>query len=327
MNEIWKRTRIGLVMVTVFALLSVSLAGALVPAKPGGGGGKPPGEEPPADPAIAFFLGNNRKPDKLMVMNADGSNQAVIYEEHFSTTGVSWSPDGGSLVWGGYTYVPYVPGYDYGVWRIDVNVVDGNPQGSNLQRLVSSEYWISGAAWSPLGDEIAYTVHTTDDIFRVDAVPATGGTPYTVFAPEGYGLLDPPAWSSDGTRFAVIGGELSAGYEGMSIIIVDRATGTITHELLTGQHAFKELSWARQGVDTLVFGDGNEDMIYTVDIETEMAEPVVPGFEPCWSPDNSKIVYKRYQSRTKYPISTYEFSTGEITTIAGGGAQPDWRRF
>ncbi|MEE9505683.1 MAG: hypothetical protein V3V98_00870 [Thermoplasmata archaeon] len=339
MKGIWKKvSSIGLVIVLVAMLLtSFPLVSAAPPDKcepwPEC---KDSGEEPPADPAIAFVRREKVRGDtidKIMVMNADGSNQAVIYyEEYFSMTcNPSWSPDGNSITWCGYTYVPNVPGWNFGVWRIDVEIVDGVPQGTNLQQLVSEsdEGFLSSIAWSPLGNEIAYTVHLYDPgMYKIDAVPATGGTPYNIYtAPEGHAIdiHGGLAWSSDGTRLATLGGEIAGGSEGTSIMIIDRTTGTVTHRLLTGQFHFGGLDWTRQGSNEIAFhADG---VIYTVDIDSGTAVPVVEGSGPSWSPDNSKIVYKQPASKPNTQnLGTYEFSTGNINTLAKGN-QPDWRRF
>jgi Tol biopolymer transport system component len=66
-------------------------------------------------------------------------------------------------------------------------------------------------------------------------------------------------------------------------------------------------------------------MIYTVDINSGIPVSVVGGSVPSWSPDNSKILY--VSSGRKSNISTYEFSTGDVTTLTKGGQRPDWRRF
>jgi Tol biopolymer transport system component len=271
-----------------------------------------------------------------MVMNADGSNQAVIYEWDGITVSSkpSWSPDGNSIAWSHAEGSPYTISR---VWRIDVEVVDGVPQGTNLQQLViaSNGEHFSNAVWSPFGNEIAYLVNPYSPyLMRIDGVPALGGLPYTIYtAPEGQGLTSGLAWSSDGTQLATIGGEMSAGVEGMSIMIIDRATGTVTHNLLTGQFDFARVDWARQGSNELVFHDkGGLRMIYKVDIDTETVVLVVEGSNPSWSPDNSMIVYFQPESgkgpnKVKSGIRTYEFSTGEITLIASPGKAPDWRRF
>ncbi len=322
MNEVRKR-------LCAIGLVGVLMVGMLM-SFPLGAAKKPPGPPPPpADPAIAFYAeGGRNQPNQLMVMNDDGSNQVAIYEEYFGIYGrPSWSPDGESIAWTGSIWIPNVPGSsEMGIWRIDVEIVDGEPQGSNLLQLVSSDDLGDGchdAAWSPLGDEIAYMYHLPGDTWKIDAVPATGGTPYNIYTtPEGHALTNGIAWSSDGTEIAAVGGEISAGADGKSILIIDRDTGAVTNTLLTGQYGFKGLDWARQGSDMLVFYEWST--IYTVDIDTETVSQVVEGYRPSWSPDNSKIVY--LQAGRKPKIGTYEFGTGEITTLSDYGTRPDWQR-
>lgn len=322
---------ICIVVVSLFVSMALPMVSAKRPPKP-------PPEEPPADPAIAFVTyASKRFDDRIWVMNADGSNQAVIFEgENYRITdNPSWSPDGNSIAWTGYTFIPKVPGYNFGVWRIDIEIIDGVPQGTNLQQLVSEseDGWISSAAWSPNGDEIAYNhrIYATDThptIDKINAVSPSGGTPYNIYtAPEGYALMVTSGltWSSDGTRLAVIGGDLSNFEE--SILIIERASGMVTRTLLTGQFDMARPDWARQGSNIIAFQDtSGSRMFYTVDIDTETVVPIREDHNPSWSPDNSKIVYVYTTRKGHHTLYTYEFSTQEITELAEGNT-PDWGRF
>lgn len=331
MTGIWKRvSSIGLVLVLMATtLVSFPFVSAPPPDKcepwPECRDG---GEEPPADPAIAFYVqtAQARHPNRIVVMNADGSNQAVIYEEFFSLNGLSWSPDGSSLAWSG--RLDTGPFLEYGIWRIDIQIVNGVPQGTNLRQLVSlneGDGFFGYAAWSPLGDEIAYFVHLYDPhAYRIDAVPAAGGAPYGIYtAPEGHALDHGVTWSSDGTRLAIEGGEIAAGVEGKSMMIIERATGMVLQELLTGLD-IALFEWARQGSDVLAFH--KDSMVYTVDIDTETVVPITEGCCASWSPDNSKIVYLQPGNRPdRRMISVCDLDTGEITQLTRGGARLDWR--
>jgi Tol biopolymer transport system component len=329
--KLWKAI-LCVLIVSLLVSMAIPMAAA-----PKGGGGKPPkDEEPPADPAIAFYTTGGRDNDKIWVMNDDGSNQAVVFEmEDFSITGgVSWSPDGNSIAWTGFTYPPNVPGgWIFGVWRTDIEIVEGVPQGSNLQQLTSEEgddEYLSCPAWSPLSDEIAYWVHRWEPTneYKIEAVSATGGTPYDIYtAPEGWGLHMELAWSSDGTQLATSGGQISGGEGG--ILIIDRVTGTLTRTIPTGELSVTAIDWARQGSNKLAFHDsGGTGMIYTMDIDTETVVPVTKGGCPSWSPDNSMIVYQQPRpGKLKRSISIYEFSTGDITQLTNKGLRPDWRLF
>jgi Tol biopolymer transport system component len=301
-------------------LVSVALPTASAKKPP-----KPPPEEPPADPAIAFFKQTSGpKENQIVVMNDDGTNQAVIYEEYFRCWGTSWSPDAKSLAWSGYIYVPNVPGANYGVWRIDVDVVDGEPQGSNLQQLASG-FFFRKPTWSPLGDKIAFPEVPDgpgQDELRV--VPATGGESQTIYtSPTGFTMINSPTWNSAGTHIAFIERDTSNGH--FWIKVVDTQSGLTTHEFDMADYYIERVDWARQGSNILAFYDASPAMIFTMDIDTETIEPVTNGIAPSWSPDNSGIVFQEAGRKPK--ISIYEFSTGEITGLTSSGTLPDWRRF
>jgi Tol biopolymer transport system component len=243
-------------------------------------------------------------------------------EDGFSIWGgFSWSPDGGSITWAGYLGTMA----NDGVWRIDVTVVGGEPQGSNLQQLVSSEDvdFVISAAWSPLGDEIVFAHgDQTSNHWWIKSVPATGGPLTTIYSGNEIGI-NPRGltWSSDGSQIAF--DEVDIVSEEHYIKIIDRATGTVTHTLVEGQYSLYRLEWARQGVDTIVFEDEATETIYTIDIDTEVVEPVTAGLNPCWSPDNTCITYRTTGRKTD--IYKIELSSGDTTKLARG-LMPNWRR-
>jgi len=311
-----KMSRIGL---TCALLVVVVLLSPTVAAPPGGGGGKPPAT--PADPAIAFVSGG----DDVVVMNADGTNKATVLSAAL-VYDLSWSPDAKQLA--------ITPGNtnNRGVYVLDVAVVNGVPQGSNLRQIVAC--WCATVAWSPLGSEIAY-MRQSGVTKTVEAVPASGGTPQVIYTSVG-GDLRHVTWSSDGTRIAFIQAEAADNSE-RSIKIVERLSGTVTHTLLQGQYYLQGLDWARGGVDALAFHNGAEDptRIYTVDIGTGVVTPVITarlcGY-PSWSPDNTKLVYcvRTSNGNVQY-LQTVSLSTGQTQTLTstknGWAWAPDWRRF
>ncbi len=315
--KLWKAI-LCVLIVSLLVSMAIPMAYAKKPPKP-------PPDDPPADPAIAIFKptsGPNE--NQIVVMNDDGTNQAMIYQEYFNCWGISWSPDATSLAWCGYTYVPNVPESRIdGVWRIDVTVVDGVPQGSNLQLLVNG-FFFRGPAWSPLGDEIAFAeVPDGPGQDELCVVPADGGPTQVIYtSPSGCTMIKSPTWNSAGTHMAFAEVEESTGDRYMKVI--EKTTGMTTHTLLKGQFYIEWVDWARQGSNTLAFYDAGT--IYTVDIEIGTATSVLEGgILPSWSPDNSKIVYQKTGRKPK--ICSFEFSTGDITTLTNDGSLPDWRRF
>jgi Tol biopolymer transport system component len=281
------------------------------------------GEEPPADPAIAYRIGYS-----IWVMNADGSNQAVVLDEAeypgFRVFGqLSWSPDGASLAFGGRT------DGTWGLFILDITVVDGVPQGGGFRQIVSDEDCNScyHPAWSPTGDEIAVERNPNFVGPRtIFVVSPEGGPVETIYSlPYGVGALRSATWNSDGTRLAF----WEHAYSVYSIKILERASGIVTHVLVEGQFtAPGDLDWARQGVDTLAFAHEAESptRTYTVDIDTGEVTSLVDGSTPSWSPDNSKLALMTMKGQRQHHISSYDIASGELTQLARGGSGPDWKR-
>jgi hypothetical protein len=110
-------------------------------------------------------------------------------------------------------------------------------------------------------------------------------------------------------------------------VILERATGTITHTLLKGEFQNFWIEWAR-GLDTLIMSAGEPYGFYTVDIDdpTPVLITEVEGYNPCWSPDNTKFVY-RNQERRKPAMAVFDMETQESERLVSGDGAPDWRRF
>src|SRR3990172_1989810 len=171
---------------TALAVTLIAMAVAAPAAAP-----KPPSTLP-ADPAIAYRLAGTT--DKLMVMNADGTNKAAVYScTNGFVAGFSWSPDGKSIA-----FQPC----SRGLWRVDVSVVNGKPVGSNAVQLADSSVCGScyDAAWSPTGDVIAVSGGVS--IPSMFLIPAGGGAaqvlytasagPFVLFSPPGSPPAPPP---------------------------------------------------------------------------------------------------------------------------------------
>jgi Tol biopolymer transport system component len=281
---------------TILGISMLILAGAHTWAAKGGkGGGKPP--PAPADPAIAYVIWSRKGPSSLMVMNADGSNQTEIYQspDHYFGP-VSWSSDGRHIAFE----------EDLEIFRIDVEVPNGVPTGSNRQLLVGGhDPHVGCPRWSPLGDRILYcTLELGGN--AIMAVPAAGGTPETLYT----GLnIQLPTWAPDGQRIAFV--------ERTTIKILDLTTGTVSTVRELPGADFDSLDWARTQ-DVLAYCLGGDDKIYTIDIGTGEITEIGEGHHVSWSPDDSFLAFSG--------IKTYEFATGDIQKLSRGGRNPDWLR-
>ncbi len=317
MNDIWKRvSSIGLVVVFVASLLmSFPLISAAPPdkcepwpeCKDGGG------EEPPADPAIAYSKGNNYA--RLWVMNADGSNQAEVYNAGTTIHEKSWSPDGGQLA--------FDLGFRQELRTIDVTVVDGEPEGTNVALLMEG-CQPCDPAWSPSldVDEIAIAGEPTTRGrgTAIQLVSVSDGSIRTIYSAPDESVTH-PSWSPDAASIAFV--------ESDTIRILDVATETITDTLVVGQFiAITNLEWSRNG-DKLAFeGATSPDQggIYILDISTDTYTLVVSihSHSPSWSPDDAKLVFdQREKSGNK--VKSIDLVSGDVDTLSKGWS-PDWSR-
>ncbi len=304
--KLWK-TILCVLIVCLLLSAALPMVSAPKPDKPGGGkpgGGK---DKPPADPVIAYYV--TCTVSSIVVMNADGSNRADVYHGPRFGVGLrnpSWSPDGGSIALKDGS----------ALWRVDVAVVDGEPQGSNPTRLL--DYISGGPEWSPAGegspmeDMILFTGSTT-----LEVIPAAGGSTQTLYtAPTGHTVRN-PTWSPTGDRIAFQ--EWDGDNYALKILVVGSDVTTVLAPF-AGTNC---LDWARTK-DILAFHQNDE--IYTLDISTKETTKIVAGKYPSWSPDDSQLVLISTSKKTAGSIVAYEFATGEITKLVGGGGMPDYSR-
>ena len=278
-------------------------------------GKKPPPPPPPANPEIAYVV-SNRKGDKLMVMNVDGTNQATIFQGDRSTYGPtrpSWSPDGGA--------VAFV--YDWNLYVVDVVIENGVPQGGDATSLGVEVY--GGPEWSPGGPR-AGTILYVDSEYRnlLRVISADGGTPQPLCSAAGI-AAECPVWSPDGNQVAFLDGDLVNGDVEWTLRILDVSTEEVIHSVLLEDLPAANrmcLDWARTNYQ-LIYGTGlpGEGMVYTIDMSDGTWTPVTTGWVPGWSPDDTELVY---QTTTGY-IGVYDFGTGKTESLAGGD-WPDWKR-
>lgn len=314
-----KLWRILTSLVIVSLLLTVTLTSGFVLA--GKGGGKPDKEPPPpADPAIAF-IGSTGPNNHIVVMNADGSNQATVFSYNYIKQ-ITMSPDGSAIA--AQVSVQRDGQYFHDLWRIDISIVDGEPQGSEPIELVQDIGYCP--AWSPQGDVIAF-VRSAGSNNQILTVPADGGDVEAIYtAPEGY-RVHYPTWNSDGSRMAFTQGSGGQG----SLMILDLSDGSTTSINLPENNGIGFLDWARTK-DVLAFryvSTGGQQYIYTLDLTETSPTPQMlledgSPDSPSWSPDDTQLVFERTYKNARR-VSVYDFSTGEVDYLAKGRF-PDWSR-
>ena len=286
----------------------------------------PPPPPPPANPVIVFQSTDGLA---LIVCDADGRNATEIVP---ATPGgsvyqISWSPDGGSIV---YTH------WDHGtaaeMHAVDVSVVNGVPVGSNL-RTIPGSVGARGVAWSPLGDQIAFTTNAGD----ISVIPPTGGTRTVLWQSpsgdraDGANLV---AWSPSGNRIAAavwIPGTTTNNY--MILDVASLQTTIVPLQMNPQPEAPQALEWARTS-DTLAavswwtIGKRRDARaLYEVDIATGATTVISTALGMLTaspSPDDSLYVTSM---GSRLVLSTINRATGQVVNLGPRDTyRVAWRR-
>ena len=288
-----------------------------------------------ANPAIAFNTSSQQSGNQLLVMNADGVAKATVLGSlSYLSPKKSWAPFGTGTATNPYAIV--FERFDSQrqlaqLSRIDVVLVNGTPQGTNVQALYTT-FNTMNPAWSPLGNEIAVGEGSTDQPpSSLWVIPAAGGPPTSLYdAPTPDIAIRWPTWSLDGRYLAFM--EERYPSNSKSIRILDRTTGASWVVVDTTQFStMGGPDWARTknalAFNALPAGSTRGGGVYILNLDANL-RPVGPpvlvvagGGCASWSPDDSKLVYC-----SKGKLYVFNLATGQSTSLGTGG-YPDWRRF
>jgi Tol biopolymer transport system component len=256
-------------------------------------------------------------------MNADGSNQAVVVQgaqgDGFAFP--SWSPDATHIA-----FDAQIGGVS-GIWITDVTVVNGTPVGSNLRRIPinlagGQDVWSPRSCLTPC-DTIAFTRDAS-----IYVVLPTGGTPTIAYtSPQG---LAPSQfdWSPDASQLVIMEATLQLPAQ-WSLVVFDRRSSTRTVIVPLGGFFVRYPAWSRGTANLIAYSGysgNNPEAVYTLASTGGTPVKVTDGRDPTWSPDNAKIAFFG-SSGHEGCLCTLTFPTGAIQALAGGGRNPDWRRF
>lgn len=289
---------------------------------------------PPADPAITFRVPGN--PDGLVVMNADGTNQASVYHSVY-VNHPSWSPSGTQIAFDGGDGTVTLP---YGVYVADIGVVAGVPHASNVH-LVLQRFQSGQPDWSPDGSQLAVTGvgGTNLDSSVVATLPASGGpiqvrATWWASSPR-HPTVSHATWSPDGTRIAFIYSDyLSASDNVTALMLLNAADNQLTIVYTASPSASLQVigrpDWSPDGSALLVDGYASADPVrrlYRIAPASGALPTVLPGTEKAygarWSPAGTELTWGRSSGGGIY---RYSFSSAVSSLLSRVGEFPDWRR-
>jgi Tol biopolymer transport system component len=217
--------------------------------------------------AIAFES-NWHGQSNLHVIEADGSNEAVLVNNVFHDASPRWSPDGASLA-----------------FVKDGGIYLANADGSNLRKLTTAQVLEGSPNWSSDGKRIMYS--TGVNLIVSD----TNGAVQTQLRLDTFGF----SWSPDGSKIAYVTGSLAG-----SQLHVMNVDGTGQATLTSGAWTFTEPEWSPDGTK-LVFVRGevmsttSQIMVMNADGggQTSLTSMAGGTMTPTWSPDGTKIAFSR----------------------------------
>ena len=240
---------------------------------------------------IAFVSQRDGNPE-IYVMDADGSNQRRLTNNHGDDWSPSWSPDGKRIVF--FSDRDEHPHPKHGRSTFEIYVMDAD--GGNLQRLTENRVDDRDPSWSPDGKRIAFMSDRdgADLHFDIYVMDADGGNEQKLT--ENPNTDRQPSWSPDGKQIAF--SSVREGHFSYEIYVMD-ADGENQRRLTENLKTDLFPSWSPDGKRIAFASDRKGDFenfeIYVMDADggdqRRLTENREFDWQPSWSPDGERIAF------------------------------------
>ena len=206
----------------------------------------------------------------LLIMESDGSGQAIVPGSIAGDEPFSWTPDG------------EIAFQSFRDGNSELYTV--RPDGSDLIRITNDPAADASPVFSPDGTKIAFTTdRETPNNFEIWTMNDDGSDPTDLNAPSG----DDASWSPGGSQITYAAG----GGQGLWIMSAD---GIDKHRVVDGSVGSPDWSPDGSQIAFHMFQDGNVD-VYSFRISdlavTRLTTDPEPDNEPNWIGDGSRLVF------------------------------------
>lgn len=269
------------------------------------------------DRQIIYGHGNSKDSNLFLVESRGGARKSFLIGQAGMP---AWSPDGKRVAFSSLRRGKFhlksalTLSRPFNIWTAD-------DKGGNLRQITDVDGACLKPAWSPDGQQIAFTRQPGAHVMTV---PATGGEPRILA--DGIS----PAWSPDGQNLAYFNMVRNGSHSSLHIFLQSMANGSrkeikgfaITAEIY---HAIPSLDWSPDGqrllTSQLVEGRWQPVVINVNEDRIERVISVAGSVaNPRWSHDGNRIVYGVTTTGHPLTIEVMSLASGQATQLTSSRA-------